>query len=280
MQRIMRLAFTVPAVLLALVGIPAIAAAQGVTTGALRGKVTDDAGRAVAGAVLTLVNTQTGLRANATSRADGLYNIENVTPGGPFTLNARAIGFHPVAHEGIRISLGQVVSLDLKLTPAAAKVTELTVRGAAESPMLSTARTGAAVYVSDSVIQRLPTIYRNFTDFISTAPQSNGTSVAGQNNRFNNIQIDGAVNNDLFGLGSTGTPGGQVNARPISVEAVKEFQVLIAPFDVRQGGFTGGLVNAVTRSGTNDFQGSSSATARTRASPVTVSIGPRSATTS
>ena len=72
--------------------------------------------------------------------------------------------------------------------------------------------------------------------------------MAGQNNRYNNIQIDGGVNNDLFGLGSTGTPGGQVSERPISLEAVKEFQVLIAPFDVRQGGFTGGLVNAITKS--------------------------------
>ena len=256
MQRIMRLAFTVPTMLLALVGLPAIAAAQGVTTGAVRGKVTDDAGHAVVGAVLTLVNSQTGLRATVSSRADGLYNFENVTPGGPFTLNARAIGFHPASHEGIRISLGQVVAVDLKMVAAAARVSELTVRGEAASPLLSTARTGASVTVTDSFIQRLPTISRNFTDLISTAAQANGSSVAGQNNRYNNIQIDGGVNNDLFGLGSSGTPGGQVNERPISLEAVKEFQLLIAPFDVRQGGFTGGLVNAITKSGTNTFHGS------------------------
>ena len=106
------------------------------------------------------------------------------------------------------------------------------------------------------MILRLPTLNRNFTDFFSNVPQVVGTSVGGLNNRFNNIQIDGAVNNDLFGLAASGTPGGQAGARPISVEAVREFQVLIAPFDVRQGGFTGGIINVVTRSGTNQFRGS------------------------
>ena len=97
---------------------------------------------------------------------------------------------------------------------------------------------------------------RNFTDLIQTSPQVVGTSVAGQNNRYNNLQIDGGVNNDVFGLAEIGSPGGQARARPISVEAIKEFQVLVAPFDVRQGSFTGGLVNTITKSGTNDWSGS------------------------
>ena len=230
--------------------------AQGVTTGAVRGKVTDEAGNPVVGVVLTLVNNQTGLRNQITSREDGLFDIENVTPGGPFTLTARAIGYRPVAQSGIRVALGQVVEVDLKMGQAAVELSAVSVSAEAENPLLSTARTGSSAYVTDSFIANLPSLERNFTDFINTSPQVNGTSVAGQNNRYNNIQIDGGVNNDLFGLGSTGTPGGQVNERPISLDAVKEYQILIAPFDVRQGGFTGGLINAITKSGTNTFHGS------------------------
>jgi hypothetical protein len=234
---------------------PAAVSAQGVTTGAIRGTVIDESGSPVAGAVLTLVNNSTGFRTTATTRPNGRFGIENVTPGGPFTLTARAIGFAPLVQDGIRVSLGQVVTLNLTATRAVVELADLTVT-AAGNPLLSRSRTGAAAFVSDSLIQRLPSLTRSFTSLIATSPLVNGTSVAGQNNRYNNIQIDGGVNNDLFGLGSTGTPGGQVNSRPISLEAVKEFQVLIAPFDVRQGGFTGGLINAVTKSGTNEFHGS------------------------
>jgi len=233
--------------------------AQGVTTGAVRGKVTDEAGNPVVGVVLTLVNTQTGLSSRVSSREDGLFDIENVTPGGPFTLTARAIGYRPVAQSGIRVSLGQVVEVDLKMGQAAVELSAVNVSAEAQNPLLSTARTGASTTLTDSMINNLPSLGRNFTDFIATSPLANGgsyPSVAGQNNRYNSIQIDGGVNNDLFGLGSTGTPGGQVSEVPISAAAIKEFQILIAPFDVRQGGFTGGLVNAITKSGTNEFHGS------------------------
>ncbi len=256
MQRSVRLMLAGASAVLVLLALPGAAVAQGVTTGAVRGRVTDATGHPVAGAVLTLVNSQTGLRNTVSSREDGLYNIENVTPGGPFTLSVRAIGYRPASKDGIHVSLGQVLAVDLELEQTTVTLAELTVTAEASTPLLSRARTGAAMYVTDSFLRRLPTLSRNFTDFISTAPQANGASVAGQNNRYNNIQIDGGVNNDLFGLGSTGTPGGQVNERPISLEAVKEFQILIAPFDVRQGGFTGGLVNAITKSGTNEFHGS------------------------
>ncbi len=230
--------------------------AQGVTTGAVRGHVVDQTGAPVTGATLTLVNTTTGFRTTATVRSNGDYGIENVSPGGPFTLSARAIGYRPVSRSGIYVALGQVVTVRLEMEQTAVELQEL--NSVAEGdPLLSRGRTGAAVTISDSFISRIPTLSRNFTDLVSIAPQvGSGTSVAGQNNRFNNIQIDGGVNNDLFGLGSTGTPGGQVSARPISISAIKEFQILIAPFDVRQGGFTGGLVNAITKSGSNEFHGS------------------------
>jgi hypothetical protein len=233
--------------------------AQGVTTGSVRGHVTDEGGNAVVGAVLTLVNSQTGIRYTVRSREDGIFDIENVTPGGPFTLSARAIGYRQMAHGGIRVDLSQVVTVNLTLPQAAVELEALNVMGAAENPLTATSRTGASTLLTDSMIANLPSLSRNFTDFIGSSPLVNGgsyPSIAGQNNRFNNIQIDGGVNNDLFGLGSTGTPGGQVGEIPISASAIKQFQILIAPFDVRQGGFTGGLVNAITKSGTNQFHGS------------------------
>ena len=112
--------------------------------------------------------------------------------------------------------------------------------------------------ISDTALRRLPTLNRNFTDFLSLTPQvttaqNGGLSSGGQNNRFNNIQIDGASESDIFGLGTTGQPGGQARGRSISLEAVQEYQVLLSPFDVRQGNFTGSLINAVTKSGTNEL---------------------------
>jgi carboxypeptidase family protein/TonB-dependent receptor-like protein len=256
MQPFQRLILGAIAAVAIVASLPAPGAAQGVTTGAVRGSVQDSAGHPIVGATLVLVDRQTGLRNTVTSRSNGQYNLENVTPGGPFTLSVRAIGYGPVTQDGIMVALGQVVTLNLKMAAVAVTLEALTVTAQSNNPLLSRARTGAAMTISDSFIRRLPILSRNFTDLVATVPQANGNSIAGQNNRFNNIQIDGGVNNDLFGLGSSGTPGGQVNERPISLEAVKEFQVLIAPFDVRQGGFTGGLVNAVTKSGTNTFHGS------------------------
>jgi hypothetical protein len=120
-------------------------------------------------------------------------------------------------------------------------------------------RTGQQTIVTSDQIAGLPVLSRNFTELASLSPLVStgaGSSVAGQNNRFNNVQIDGAVNNDIFGLADNGVPGGQANAKPISQDAIAEFQVMVAPFDVRQAGFTGGLINAVTKTGTNEFHGS------------------------
>ena len=127
------------------------------------------------------------------------------------------------------------------------------------SQVISASRTGAATVVSEETIEALPTISRSISDFARLNPLSSGggsSSVGGRNNRYNNIQIDGATLNDVFGLAGSGTPGGQTGAQPISLDAVEEFNVEVAPYDVRQSGFTGGLINAVTKSGTNDFRGS------------------------
>ncbi|HYT03967.1 MAG TPA: carboxypeptidase regulatory-like domain-containing protein [Gemmatimonadales bacterium] len=235
---------------------PAQAAlAQGVASAAVAGRVTDDAGTPVPDAQLALINTATGQRYATRSATDGRYFLENVQPGGPYSAEARALGFELVRVTGISLSLGQRFSLDLTMKRAAVEVAGVTVE-ARNDPLTSPARTGAGQFISDSLVRRLPSLTRNFTDFVDAVPQVSRSSAAGQNNRFNNIQIDGAVNNDLFNLGSTqGQPGGQVNAKAITLEAISQYQVLIAPFDVRQGGFAGGLINAVTKRGENEFHG-------------------------
>ena len=235
--------------------------AQGVTSAAVAGRVTDESGAAVPAAQLSLTNGSTGQRYSARTREDGRYSFENVDVGGPYTLAVRALGFEPKTSTPFNLQLGQRLAADLSLKRAAVELAGVIVE-TSSNPLLSTARTGAQSLISDSALRRLPTLNRAFNDFVNTAPQivktpGGGTSFTGQNDRFNNIQIDGTVNNDLFALGASNQiPGGGVNARPLSIEAVKEYQVLTAPFDVRQGGFVGGLINAVTKSGTNQFHGS------------------------
>ena len=251
-----RYIWSVGLLLVAAFGSLRTAAAQGVTTAAVTGRITDESGAPVALAELLLINASTGERHAVRTRDDGSYSLENVSIGGPYSLTARALGFEPKTSTAFSLVLGQRFVLDLALKRAAVQVSGITV-SAESDPLVSPARTGASTFLSDRAIHRLPTLNRSFTDFMSTAPQIVGRSVTGQNDRFNNIQIDGASNNDLFNLGSTnGTPGGTVNARPLSLESVKEYQIQIAPFDVRQGGFVGGLVNAVTKSGENVFHGS------------------------
>ena len=240
---------------------PHAALAQGVTSAAVAGRVTDESGTPVPAAQLTLINGSTGQRYAARSRDDGRYSFENVDVGGPYTLAVRALGFEPRTSTPFNLQLGQRLTQDLSIKRAAVELAGVIVE-TSSNPLLSTARTGAGSFISDSALRRLPTLNRAFNDFVNTAPQivktpGGGTSFTGQNDRFNNIQIDGTVNNDLFALGASNqVPGGGVNARPISIEAVKEYQALTAPFDVRQGGFVGGLINAVTKSGTNELHGS------------------------
>lgn len=234
--------------------------AQGVTTAAVQGTVRQESGAPVEGAIVTITNRATGSRIQATSQTNGKFFVENVPVGGPYTIEARAIGFEATKRDDVMLSLGQRFVSDFSLKQQVVELQEIAISAETGDPIMNTAKTGVAQNIGNTAISRLPVLGGNFTNLVATTPQmatvSGGVSAGGQNNRFNSIQIDGGVNNDLFGLGATGAPGGQSDARAISFAAVKEFQVLIAPYDVRQGNFAGGLVNAVTQSGTNTFHGS------------------------
>ena len=233
--------------------------AQGVTTGAIQGTVTDEAGQPVDAAQVQVVNTLTGVRNGAVTNSAGRYLVSGLETGSAYEVTVRRIGFGPVLRERVVVTLGLATRVDVTLTRQAAEISAVRVTGELDETF-STTSTGVATTVSDSALRRLPTLNRNFTDFVVLTPQiataqNGGISGGGVNNRFNSIQIDGANESDLFGLGSTGQPGGQARGKSISLEAVKEYQVLLTPFDVRQGNFSGALINAVTKSGTNQLTG-------------------------
>lgn len=230
-------------------------AAQGVTTAAFNGRVVDANGQAVYGANVIATHDPSGTVFGAATRADGRFNIPAVRVGGPYTIRVEFIGYATETVEGLVVTLGEDRTINFTIREEALEGEEIAIV-AERNPIISSSRTGAQKIVTTTELENLPTINRDFSDFQRLTPQFSGNSAAGRNNRYNNILIDGSVNNDLFGLAASGTPGGQSGTTPISLDALQEFQIEIAPYDVRKGGFTGGGINAITRSGTNKMEGS------------------------
>ncbi len=235
------------------------AAAQGVTTSALGGSVVSQTGQPLTGVQVTVTNSQTGTSTATITNEAGRYYVAHLLPGGPYTVDVALIGYRAEQRTGVNLTLGRTEGENFILTESAVELDALVVV-AESNPLLSPTRTGTSTTIGSVEIDNQPTISRDITNFAlldsRVSITSGGPSIAGQNNRYNNIQIDGAVNNDVFGLADSGIPGGQVNGKSVSLEVVKEFQVLTAPYDVRYSGFSGGLMNAITKSGTNQTSGS------------------------
>lgn len=248
------LRFLLLTALVAMIAAPAVLA-QGVTTAAFNGRVLDTTGEPLPGANIIAVHQPTGTEYGTTTRGDGRYNLPAVQVGGPYTVTVSFVGFQSQQETGITLALGDNRTVNFTLAEDTAELGEIVVTGTGDG-IFDAARTGASTNVSTEQIEALPSISRSIQDFTRLSPQVAGNSVGGRNNRYNNIQLDGAILNDAFGLPDSGTPGGQVGAQPVSLDAVAEFQVEAAPYDVRRSGFTGGLINAVTRRGTNNFEGS------------------------
>lgn len=221
-----------------------------VTTSSIQGVVTEVKG---ASSRVTIVATHlpSGTVYSGTVNNAGRFNIPNMRVGGPYRVEIQAEGKKPEIHEDIYLQLGEPFVIESNSTK------ETKIEGVR---ILATNRgrkkEGATTVIGKKQIENMPTLSRSLQDFTRLTPQANGNSFGGANNRFNNITIDGAVNNDVFGLSGSGTPGGLAGTQPISLDAIQEIQVALAPFDVTQGNFTGAGVNAVTRSGTNKFEGS------------------------
>jgi outer membrane receptor for ferrienterochelin and colicin len=256
---------TVPILFLALLflGAPAVHA-QGVTSATLTGTVVDANGETLPGANVIAVHEPTGSRYGTTTSPNGKFNLPNVRVGGPYTVTASFVGYQSKRETGIRLSLGETRELTFELQERTQQLDEVQVvaeRGA----VFSKERQGISTNISEREIQNAPTLDRSIADFARFTPQAivgnddddgSSISIAGQNNRYNSIFIDGAVSNDVFGLSATGTDGGQTGATPISIDAIEQFNIEVSPYDVTQSYFGGGAINAVTRSGTNRYQGS------------------------
>ena len=223
------------------------AGAQTVTTGNITGTVVDAQGGVLPGATVTALHTDTGTSYEAVAGGDGRYSILNVRVGA-YTITANMSGFRDQKQEKVQVQLGAEQTADFKLPLAS--VSE-TVNVVASSPLIDLSRAGTADNIPNAVKESLPTISRSLTDIVRISPMFNTfgggsgadsgsvVSVAGTSYRYNSVQIDGAVNNDLFGLSSSaGVPGGTAETQPVSLDAIQEIQLVVSPYDVRQGGTT------------------------------------------
>jgi hypothetical protein len=236
---------------------------QGTTTAGINGQVLDENSEPLAGATVVAVHTPTGSQYGAITEDKGYFRIPNLNVGGPYTVTVSYVGYENYEMGDINLTLGQTLQLNVSLGMAQVEIAEVQVVGSRvrEYDVFDGNRTGAETVVGAEQIGDLPSVNRNLSDFTRMTPQAivNGDgaiSIAGINNRYNAISFDGAVNNDVFGLSPSGTNGGQTYGTPISMDAIEQFQITLAPFDVRQSGFAGASINAVTRAGTNKVSGS------------------------
>src|SRR5262245_23500014 len=233
--------------------VPVNAHAQGVTTGTISGLVNDAQGGVVPGASVTALHVPSGTSYETVTQGDGRFFIPGMRVGGPYKVSAALTGFTTEVKDNVMVNLGVSTDLEFKLKLAAI-AEEVTVIGVSD-PIFSSTHTGAATAVMRDELAVLPTVSGRINDVTRLTPQyGGGGSFGGQDNRMNNITVDGSYFNNSFGL--AGQPGDRTSVAPISLEAIEQIQVSVAPYDVRQGNFVGAGVNTVTRSGTNTLTGS------------------------
>ena len=247
-----RIIFLVAMIMLATLSIMAQ-----ITTSGISGKITSG-NEAVVGSTITATHQSSGTVYRAVTNTDGRYTIQGMRVGGPYKVEVSYVGHKTQIFNNVNLLLGETQNLSCSMQEDAKELQELVVTG---KRGLNATKTGAAQSINAQQISKIPSINHGIADVARLNPQLNTSdggamSFAGTNNRYNSFQIDGAMNNDVFGLTSNGSNGGQAGTQPVSMETIEQIQVNIAPFDVRQSGFTGGAINAITKSGTNDFHGS------------------------
>jgi Carboxypeptidase regulatory-like domain len=235
---------------------------QGITTAALSGFVTDGQGKPVAGATVTAMNTQTGTRTVATTRSTGQYNFPSLQIGGPYTVSTTLAGQQPITRNDVFLSPGQEEAVDLKTSSDVTTMAAMTVNESNDTTF-GAEKMGTATNYNAEAIANLPTVRRDIQDIANTDPRISLTintstgefsvSAQGQNSRYNSFLIDGVQSNDTFGLNANGFSS---TRSPIPLDALAAVSIELNPFDVTRSGFTGALINAVTKSGTNEFHGS------------------------
>jgi hypothetical protein len=228
--------------------------AQGVTTATIGGVVTDERGLNLEAAAIQVIDRSTGFETRGLSHTDGRYLVQGLAVGGPYTVVVRRIGFRAQTRDSLVLALGQYLRLDFVLEMAPTELSAVTVE-ARRDPTFSASHTGVAATLTDAMLHRLPLANRDLYSFLSLVPQMStgyGPSGGGVNFRFNNYQLDGASDQAVYGNNAAASVWG---AKPISIEAVQEYQVLLSPYEVREGDFAGALIKGVTKRGTNQLHG-------------------------
>jgi len=230
----------------------AFAAVAQVTTSSMSGRITETDGTPVIGAAVVAVHTPSGTKYYSITDITGNYRIQNMRVGGPYTIEIAYLGYGTIKAENLFLRLGENFVYDARLVEEALTLSEIVVSAGIKNPILNADRTGASLNVSSRELASLPTISRSIMDFTRMTPQANGSSFAGRDGRYNTVTIDGAAFNNNFGLSSNVMPGG--TSQPISLDAIEQVSVNLAPYDVRQSRFTGAAINAVTKSGDNTWR--------------------------
>lgn len=227
-----------------------------VTTATLSGIVKDPKGQPLPAATVMVEYANAGIRQGQLTKGDGRFTVPNLRVGGPYKVTVSFLGYQENVTDNIYLELGLNNVLEIKMEERAVELKNVTVAG--RSTVFDNKKTGASMNINNRTIRALPTISRSADDYLRLTPSAsftyNGLSFAGRNGQYNNFSLDGAVFNNPFGLDAP-TPGGQTGAQPISLDAIDQIQVNIAPYDVTQAGFTGAGVNTVTKSGDNEFTG-------------------------
>lgn len=228
---------------------------QGVTSSQITGVIKDAAGEAVIGAVVKVEHQPSGTLYGTITNADGRFNIQGLRVGGPYKVTASMTGMSEVIRENVFTSLGTASVVNMDMKDAEIALDEVVI-SESKTGIFSSSKTGASSNFNSATISAVPTIgSRSISSVTKYNPHGNGSSFGAQDSRLNNFTVDGSVFNNGFGLGSDAQAGGRTNSTAISLDAIDQLQVNVAPFDVRQSGFVGSGINAVTKSGTNEFHG-------------------------
>ena len=251
--------FTTNFLFILLFALPILGSSQE-TGSTLRGTITDDKGAVLSNVTITVKHEPTGFTTSRQSNAKGSYVFPDLKPGGPYTITIKSVGFKDEVLKEQYLNLGSNPDVNINIHPTSTQLTEVVVTGTGKRSNSS------GLTVGGKQLNTLPTLGRSISDFTRLTPQSNNNSFGGTNFRYNNLTVDGAVNNDAIGFsnsfggvsggGQSGAAGAGTRTNPYSIDVIQEVQVQLAPFDVKLGNFTGGSVNAVTKSGTNEFHGS------------------------
>lgn len=223
------------------------------TTSWITGRVQGEDGSGLVGSTVIAIHVPTGTKYGVSTRIDGGYDIPNAKIGGPYSVEVSFVGFKSQKIEGVFLTLGQKQRLDFVLQEDATTIQEVVIT-AERDDVMNSERTGAETTISNDQLVMLPTISRSTQDIFRLTPSNDGNGFAGRSDHDTNFSLDGSIFNNPFGLDAA-TPGGQAGAQPISLDAIDQIQVSVAPFDVTKAGFTGASVDAVTKSGTNDVKG-------------------------